>query len=128
MLDQPASAVTRPRRRSVHPPFPHILCALTGDEALDAIAIKQAIAIAGDDSEVVFTASWHAGTSPERAVDSQRRAREAVAHGVLRGREGGIESRFQLVHAPRLGEALLRATAMHDLIVIAAHPHARATG
>src|SRR4051794_28320673 len=120
MLDQRQSPRPRRPRRSVHPPFRHILCALTGDEPSDAIAAEQAIAVADGDAEVVFAAGWYGAASAERAVSSQKRAREAVARGVSRGREAGVESRFLLFHAPRLGDGLLRATAMHDLLVIAA--------
>jgi nucleotide-binding universal stress UspA family protein len=126
MLDD-RPTTTRRRRRSTHPPFPRILCAVDGTDEAEA-AIEQAIAIADGDARIVFAASWYGSGSPERAIASEKRAREAVTAAVTRGREAGVESQFQIVHAPRLGEALMQASSHHDLVVVGAHPRARATG
>jgi len=116
-----------PRRHSSRPPFAHIVCAVDeGDET--AAAIEQAIAVAGDDSRVVFLASWYGAGSAERAVASEQRARQVVAGAVARARAAGVQAEHQLVHAPRLSEALLSRTAMHDLVVVGAPAHGRATG
>ena len=61
-----------------------------------------------------------------RASDQQ--AREAVERAVARAREAGVQARPDYFHAPTLGQALLRAAAAHDLIVVEAHAHTRATG
>src|SRR5262245_42071340 len=110
---------TTRRRRSTHPPFPRILCAVDGGEAADH-AIEQAIAVADGDARIVFAASWYGSGSPERAIASSKHARAAVDAAVVRGREAGVQSWFQLVHAPRLGEALMQLASMHDVIVVGA--------
>jgi nucleotide-binding universal stress UspA family protein len=45
-----------------------------------------------------------------------------------RAREAGVDAREEWIHAPTLGEALLRAAASHDLVVIGASSHARPAG
>lgn len=108
---------TAPPRRSVHAPFPRIVCAVESD-----VAVEQALAVAGRDSRVMFAASWYGKAA------SDAPAREAIARALPRARQAGVEAQQQWFHAPRLGAALLGATAMHDLVVIGAHSHARATG
>jgi nucleotide-binding universal stress UspA family protein len=125
MLEQRHTAIRRHRRAA--PPFPRVVCAVDGTEATDA-AIDQAIAVAGGDSRVMFAASWYGQGSRERALASEKQAREAVAAAVTRAREAGVEAQSQSFHAPRLGEALLSFTFMHDLVVVGAHLHTRATG
>lgn len=120
------STVKRPRR-STHPPFPRILCAIDDGEGT-AAAIEQAIAVAGTDSRIVFAAHWYGTGSAERAVASDARAREAVKGAVNRAQVAGVEARAELFHSPRLGEALLRASARQDLVVVGAHSHARLAG
>src|SRR4051794_24681165 len=114
-------------RPSVHPPFPRILCAVDDSEAADH-AIAQALAVAGADSRVTFAASWYGGGSRQRMLASDERARKAVGRAVARARAAGVAAERQPMHSPRLGEALLKASALYDLIVVAAHPHRRATG
>src|SRR4051794_28117080 len=97
-------------RRSARPPFPHILCAVDG--APDA-AIEQAIAVADGDARIVFAGTWYGGGSLERAAASEKRVREAVTAAVWRGREAGVRCEFQLFHAPRPSDALLRLSALH---------------
>jgi nucleotide-binding universal stress UspA family protein len=120
VLDQ--SAAIRPRR-SVHPPFARILCAVDGEET-DAAAVEQALAVADGDASVAFATSWYSGGSLERDA----RARATITTAVERAREAGLEARDEWIHAPALGEALLGAAATHDLVVIGASSHARATG
>src|SRR4051794_3288898 len=118
---------TLPRRRSARPPFPRIACALDGGSVSEA-AIEQAIAVAGNDSRVLFVASWYGKASRERAMASEKQAREAVVEAVARARAAHVEAHFQLLHAPRLSDAVLRTASMHDLVVVGAHSHTRATG
>src|SRR6188768_3115027 len=125
MLD-PAPTRTR-RRRSAQPPFPRILCAIDGAEGTEA-AVEQAIAVAGGDARIVFVGSWYGTGSAERAAHSEQDAQRAVAAAASRARAAGVDAARQLCHAPRLSDALLKAHAAHDLIVVGAHPHARATG
>lgn len=127
MLDQ-HPAPNRRRRRSAQPPFPHILCAVDGSAGTEA-AIEQAIAIADGDSQVVFAGSWHR-TEPGKgdAPSEQDAAYRSVKAAVAQAREAGVEASYQLFHAPRLSDALLKAHALHDLVVIGAHPYARPTG
>jgi nucleotide-binding universal stress UspA family protein len=125
MLDHVPSV--HPRRHSIHPPFPRILCAVDGGEGSDA-AIEQALAVADGDARVAFAASWYGAGSPERAAVTDQQAREMVERAVARARDAGVEARPEYFHAPRLGDALLRAAAGHDLVVVGAHPHARAPG
>jgi nucleotide-binding universal stress UspA family protein len=120
MLDQPATG-HRPRR-SIHPPFPRILCAIDGGEAAEA-AIAQAIAVADGDARIAFATNWYGARS-----SADESARDAVERAVVRAREAGVEARADFFHAPRLGDAVLTATAAHDLVVVGAHSHARATG
>jgi len=120
MLDQPATG-HRPRR-SIHPPFPRILCAVDGTQATDA-AIAQAIAVADGDARIAFATSWYGAHT-----SADERVREAVERAVVRAREAGVEARADSFHAPRLGDGLLAATAAHDLVVVGAHSHSRATG
>jgi nucleotide-binding universal stress UspA family protein len=120
MLDHPAP--TRPRR-SVHPPFPRILCAVDGDQG-DAAAIEHALAVADGDARLAFATSWHSGGSPERDA----RVRAAIEGAIQRAREAGLQARDEWLHAATLGEAVLGTTAAHDLVVIGAPTHARATG
>jgi nucleotide-binding universal stress UspA family protein len=119
MLDH---AVARRPRRSIHPPFPRILCAVDGTAGTEA-AIEQAFAVAGRDARIAFATSWY---GPGAVADE--RAREAVEAAVARGRKAGVAVRAESFHSPRLGNALLTATAAHDLVVVGAHSHARATG
>ena len=121
MLD-PSPTHHRPRI-STHPPFPRILCAVDDGASTDA-AIEQAIAIAGTDSRVVFAANWYGAASAE----CDARAHAAVDRAVARAREAGVAARAEFFHSPRLGDALLDATAMNDLVVVGAHSHARVTG
>src|SRR4051794_16251525 len=127
MLDhRPVAPDTR--RLSKSAPFPRILCAVSGHAEEDVAAIEQTIAIAGSDAHVVVTASWFGGGDGERAVRSERRARESVVRAVDCARTAGTAADFKLLHAERFSDALLRATASHDLIVVAAPVHARTTG
>jgi nucleotide-binding universal stress UspA family protein len=125
MLDH-APASTR-RRRSAQPPFPRILCAVDGAEGTED-AIEQAIAVADGDARIVFAGSWYGAGSIERAVTSEQEARHAVVTAVAHARTAGVDAGYALFHAPRLSDALLKVRAQHDLIVIGAPPHARATG
>ena len=127
MLDQ-HPAPNRRRRRSAQPPFPHILCAIDGSPGTEA-AIEHAIAIADGDAQVVFAGSWYR-TKPGKGDDpsEQDAAYRSVKAAVAKAREAGVDATYQLFHAPRLSDALLKAHALHDLLVIGAHPHARATG
>ena len=125
MLDQ-RSQPTRPRR-SERPPFPRILCAVDGAETSKA-AIEQAIAIAGRDARVIFAASWYGKGSLERAAASDEQARDAAEQAVERARAAHLHATAQYFHSPRLSDALLSATALNDLVVVAAHGHARAKG
>src|SRR4051794_23186775 len=104
MLDRRHEAIRG--RRSDRPPFQRVVCAVDGTEATDA-AIEQAIAVAGQDSCLMFAASWYGTGSAERAIASGKRAREAVAAAVTRAREAGVAAQSQFFHAPRLGEGLL---------------------
>jgi nucleotide-binding universal stress UspA family protein len=116
MLDHASHPVRR--RRSAKPPFPRILCAVDGNEA----AVEQAIAVANGDARIVFAGSWYGtGTTQDAAY-------ETLSAALSRAREAGVEAKRQLFHVPRLSDALLKAHALHDLIVIGAPPHARTTG
>ena len=115
------------RRRSQRAPFPRILCAVDERES-SAAAVKQAIALAGRDSRVMFAAAWYGKGSLERAATSDELARDAVESAVELARAAGVQASAQYFHVPRLGDALLSTTAWHDLVVVGGHPHARATG
>jgi nucleotide-binding universal stress UspA family protein len=110
-----SAAAATPGRNSIHPPFPRILCAIDGRESVTA-AVEQAIAVAGEDSRIVFAALRDA---PSRAAVDQARARAGQAR---------VQARSLILDAPRLGDALLGVAAEHDLVVVGAHTHARATG
>jgi nucleotide-binding universal stress UspA family protein len=125
MLDQ--RSLPHRRRHSEHPPFPRILCAVDGTETSDA-AIQQAIALADGDARIVFAAHWYGRGSLERAAASDEQARDAAEQAVGRAREAGVQARAEYFHSPRLAEALLSATAWHDIVVTGAHPRSRATG
>src|SRR5690242_15755781 len=118
MLDHAARPARR--RRSAQAPFPRILCAVDGTEGTEA-AIEQALAVANGDAQIVFAGSWY-GSSPQDV------AYEALTAAVSKARDAGIEAKRQLFHVPRLSDALLKAHALHDLIVLGAPPHARTTG
>jgi nucleotide-binding universal stress UspA family protein len=99
---------------ALHPPFPRVLCAVDGGEGAGA-AIQQALAVAGDDSRIVFAAS------SQRGADAAERA-------LAEARAAGVEASPVFVPAPHLSDAVLQLSAQHDLVVVAAHPHTRATG
>src|SRR4051812_7628273 len=125
MLDFRSSTRYR-RRRSLRPPFPHILCVVDG--AGSEAAIVQAIAVADGDARVTFAGSWYGKGSVERAAASERKAGQAVTSAVHRGREAGLQAGRTLFHTPRLSDVLVRAGQPYDLIVVGAHAHARMTG
>ena len=108
-MPQPSSTPYQPRT-SIHP-FPRVLCAVD-DRAATQAAIEQAIALTGPDARLAF-----AGRRPE-----------AVEGAVARAREAGVDARTQPLSAARVGQALLEATAAHDLVVVGAHSHSRLTG
>ncbi|HEX6025176.1 MAG TPA: universal stress protein [Solirubrobacter sp.] len=123
---EPSPSPHRPRI-STRPPFPRILCALDEGAGTDE-AIEQAIAVAGPDARIVFAANWYGRGSAERAAEADAHARAAVEAAVERAEAAGVEARAELFHGPRLVDALLRAAASHDLVVVGAHSHARITG
>ena len=125
MLEDRATHATR--RRSQHPPFARILCAVDGSES-DTAAVEQAIAVAGTDARITFAASWYGTASPSRAASSEERALDALEQALARGRAAGANVSRRLDHAPRLGEALLAATAMYDLVIAGARRHSRISG
>jgi nucleotide-binding universal stress UspA family protein len=112
MLDD---RLATPRRLSQYPPFPRILCALDGREH-GAAAVQQAIAVAGGEARIAFA------TTPDPL------ARDAVARALERARRAGLHASEKVLHETRLGDALVTATATHDLVVAAAPPHGRVTG
>jgi nucleotide-binding universal stress UspA family protein len=103
------------------------LCAVDGAEGT-AAAIEQAIAVADRDARIVFAGSWYGTGSAERGLASEREAQRTLSAAVGQARAVGIKAGSQIFHAPRLSDALLKIRAQHDLIVVGAHPHARATG
>lgn len=125
MLDH--SAKPTHRRRDLHPPFVRIVCIVEAVPEADA-AITQAIALAGTDARVLFAATWYgAGRAEAGRVardDAQRRVEEATE----RARDVGVRSDWQLVHGPTPAESLARLIPRQELVVVGAHPHARATG
>jgi nucleotide-binding universal stress UspA family protein len=126
MLDHRSAAAHRPRR-SVHPPFARILCALDGGEA-DEAAIRQATAVADGDARITCIGAWTHTGSEAHAVTSEHRARAAIVEAVARTRDAGVEADFRLVHGPTLADAVLGAEGPYDLVVVGAPPHARLTG
>lgn len=121
-------APTRARRRSeLPPPFASILCGVEPNEA-SAPAIDQALAVAGGDATLTFATAWHGHGSFQHARVAGERARRLAEQAAERARASGVEARCRHFEAVPLGEALASASAMHDLIVVAAHRHVRATG
>lgn len=119
---------SRPKpRRSHKPPFPRILCAIDGTEASLA-AIDQALAVADGDAELRFVTAWSGKGSFEHAAVADERARELAARAAERAREAGVTATVHHDSARPLGEAVLPELAWHDLVVVGAHPHGRATG
>jgi nucleotide-binding universal stress UspA family protein len=116
-----------PRRHSEHAPFPRILCAIDGREGSEA-AIEQAIALADGDAHLVFAAHWYGKGFLEGAAESDAKARDVVQQAVERAQRLGVQARAEHFHSPRLAEALLSAATWHDVVVVGAHPHSRATG
>ncbi len=116
-----------PRRHSQRAPFPRILCAVDGSEA-SAAAIDQAIVIADGDSRIEFAASWYGKGSLERAAASDQAARDSAEQAVERARAAGVQAAARYFHVPKLVDAILAATALNDLVVVGAGPHARMTG
>ena len=125
MLDPHSEATSR--RHSQRAPFPRILCAVDGSEASSA-AVDQAIAIADGDSRIEFAASWYGKGSLERAAAADEAARDAAEQAVERARAAGVQAAARYFHVPRLADGILAATALHDLVVVGAGPHARMTG
>jgi nucleotide-binding universal stress UspA family protein len=125
MLDAHSQAI--PKRRSQRAPFPRILCAVDGTEA-SSVAIDQAIAIADGDSRIEFAASWYGKGSLERAAATDEAARDAAEQAVERARAAGVQASARYFHVPKLVDGILAATALHDLVVAGAGPHARMTG
>jgi nucleotide-binding universal stress UspA family protein len=125
MLDQRPQP-HRPRR-SEHPPFPRILCAVDRYDAART-AIEQAIALAGGGARIVFAAQWYGKGSLERAAEADEHAHDAAERAVEQAHEAGVEARAEYFHSSRLSDALLSQSAWHDVVVVGAHPHSRATG
>jgi nucleotide-binding universal stress UspA family protein len=106
----------RTRRRSERPPFARILCAVDHSDISQA-AIDQAIAIADGDAGIVFAATF---TGPDGDDIAERAA--------TRAREAGVEATARYFPTPQLADALVSAAAAHDLVVVGAPSHSRATG
>jgi nucleotide-binding universal stress UspA family protein len=114
-------------RHSEHAPFARILCAIDRDGANQS-AIEQAIALADGDARIVFAAQWYGKGSLERGAEPGAEARDAAEQAVETAQRAGVEARAEYFHAPRLAGALLSQTAWHDVVVVSAHAHARASG
>ena len=108
-------------------PFPRILCAVDERET-SAVAVRQAIAVAGGDAQIVFAAAWYGAGTIERAATLDEQDRDPAELAVETAREAGVEASAQYFHAPRLGDALVSAAELHDLVVVGAHPLSRTTG
>jgi nucleotide-binding universal stress UspA family protein len=102
-----------PHPRPVHPPFTRIACLVDSDAGTEA-AVTQAIALAGDDAAVRFVALSHAHGPLEQAVE--------------RARDAGCTAEPELLERATFHDALGRVNVLHDLVVVGAHEHARATG
>ena len=102
-----------PHPRPVHPPFTRIACLVDTDAGTDA-AVTQAITLAGDDAAVRFVALSHARGPLEQAVE--------------RARDAGCTAEPELLQRATFNDALGRVNVLHDLVVVGAHEHARATG
>ena len=125
MLDQRPHP-HRPRY-SEQPPFARILCAVDRD-GVDQTTIEQAIALADGDARLVFAAHWYGKGSLERAAEADERALDAAERAVEQAQRAGVAARAEYFHTPRFADALLSQAARHDVVVVGAHPHCRATG
>ena len=118
---------TQARRRSQHPPFPRILCVLDATEGSSA-AIEQALAVADGDATIQFVTAWSGSGSFEHTVVAAERARGLADRAVSRARQAGVEATVRQFPALPLDEALQPELPWHDLVVVGARPHGRATG
>jgi len=100
--------------RLLHPPFARIACVIDAD-AESLHAVEQTLAIADTDAHVTF-AAFRPGLA------------ERVEEALSRAREAGLDPERQKPDAASPEEGLARLTATHDLVVIGAPTHARATG
>jgi nucleotide-binding universal stress UspA family protein len=106
-------------------PFKSILCGVEGNPA-STEAARQAIALAGDDAKVHFTAVYTSfELGPDYHKDTLEKSLEEAA--VLAG-EAGVSASYDLREARYAIDVLVPESRDHDLLVIGTHGKSRARG
>ena len=94
------------------PRFASILCAVDGSEAA-AVAVEQAVTLAGADGRLTFLSVSDPSGAPVAAV--------ALAPALRAAALAGIATESLILHATDVHEAILAVAADHDLLVLGAH-------
>lgn len=106
-------------------PFESILCGVEGNPA-STEAARQAIALAGEDGQIHFTAVY---TTFELGPDYHRDALEkSLEEAATLADDAGVSASYDLREARYAVDVLLPASREHDVLVIGTHGRSRARG